>query len=205
MESRSSAIDWPAQLEQHRPWLAKVLVCRIGDRHEVEDLLQEIALAVFRQSSPKVKTSENDPHQQRTSGSVPNDPEKVAPWLYRIAIRQAVNFHRKSNRKSHAQPVGHLEVSADSLEPLDWMMAQEQDQHLVDAICQLRPQQREILTLKYTENWSYQQIADHLGLPVRSVEYRLLQARKQLRSNVVKGVTAANQTSAWQDSQPSAD
>ena len=90
-----------------------------------------------------------------------------------------------------------LETTSESPRPLDWMLAQEQSQHLARAIEELRPQQREILTLKYTENWSYQQLADHLGVPVRSVEYRLLQARNQLRKLVVNGVTAEhNPTSA---------
>jgi RNA polymerase sigma factor (sigma-70 family) len=193
--SSSSAIDWSSELEQHRPWLAKVLRCRIGDRHEVDDLLQEIALAVFRQSNRRSAAESDD---RPKSGGVPSDPSKVAPWLYRIAVRQAVNFHRKSHRKTQAQPVPDLEVSARSPEPLDWMMAKEQSRHLNDAIDRLRPQQREILTLKYTENWSYQQLADHLGIPVRSVEYRLLQARKQLRNYIVNGVTTATPRTAWQ-------
>ena len=189
-----NAIDWPAALEQHKSWLAKVLRCRIGDRHEVDDLLQEIALAVFQQNSApttqnETKPSQQDPIRRRRAG-VPEDPEKVAPWLYRLAVRQAVNFHRRANRKTQIKPVPDLETTSASPKPLDWMLAQEQSRHLALAIEELRPQQREILTLKYTENWSYQQLADHLGVPVRSVEYRLLQARNQLRKLVVNGVTA---------------
>lgn len=166
-------IDWPAALEQHKPWLQRVLRSRIGNRHEVEDLFQEIALAVFRQSTKDEKS--------RTSGSVPQDPEKVAPWLYRLAVRQAVNFHRKVNRKSHAQPTAELDTFAGEPQPLDWMMAQEQQANLEQAISQLKPTEREILTLKYSENWSYNKMAEHLGVPVRTIEYRLLTARKNLR------------------------
>ena len=81
------AIDWPTVLQQHKPWLQKVLRSRVGDSHEIEDLFQEIALAVFRQS----KT------QRRSDGSVkpatvPSNPEKVAPWLYRLAVRRQLIF-----------------------------------------------------------------------------------------------------------------
>ncbi len=199
MHSGSSTIDWQAALEEHRPWLAKVLRCRIGDRHEVDDLLQEIALAVFRQNLKTSQPNNDSTHEQnkkpekleRPTGGVPSDPEKVAPWLYRLAVRQAVNFHRRANRKTKVIPVADLETTAQEHQPLDWMMAEEQSKHLSAAVSQLRPQQQEILTLKYTENWSYQQIADHLGVPVRSVEYRLLQARKQLRKLVTNGVMSA--------------
>jgi RNA polymerase sigma factor CnrH len=39
----------------------------------------------------------------------------------------------------------------------------------------------EILLLKYTENWSYRDLAEHLGLTPGAVESRLHRARKRLR------------------------
>lgn len=181
----SNAIDWPSMLETHKPWLAKVLHCRIGDGHAVDDLLQEIALAVIRQSAPgKRPSSEPLVNSAERSGQVPIDPEKVAPWLYRIAVRQAVNFHRRTNRKSHPKPMAELETFCPTPLPLDGLLAVEEQQQFRDALRQLTPAQREILTLKYTENWSYQQLADHLGIPLRSVEYRLLQARTELRKHL---------------------
>lgn len=170
------AIDWPSVLLQHKPWLQKVLRSRIGDTHEVEDLFQEIALAVFRQSK-----SEHHPDGSVKPATVPKNPEKVAPWLYRLAVRQAVNFHRRANRKSQAKPVAELDPYSTSPQPLDWMLQREQQNNLQLALKELRPQEREILALKYTENWSYDQIGRRLGVPVRTVEYRLLNARKSLR------------------------
>jgi len=174
------SIDWSNALEQHKPWLQRVLRSRIGDRHEVDDLFQEIALAVFRQSSPSTDEKQSTKDLQ-TKSSVPSDPEKVAPWLYRLAVRQAVNFHRKTNRKSHAKPTSELEVFSRAPQPLEWMLAQEQQSNLETALAELKPQEREVLTLKYTENWSYNQMASRLGVPVRTIEYRLLSARKRLR------------------------
>lgn len=179
-DTSSLAIDWTSALEQHRPWLQKVLRCRVGDRHEVEDLYQEIALAVFRQSS--VTDEDGSPK----TATVPSDPGKVAPWLYRLAVRQAVNFHRRSNRKSQAKPTSELDPFSSTPQPLDWMLAKEQQHKLQTAIDRLRPQEREVLTLKYTENWSYQKMADRLGVPVRTIEYRLLNARKQLRRTLTQ-------------------
>jgi RNA polymerase sigma factor (sigma-70 family) len=182
------AIDWTAALEQHRPWLQKVLRCRIGDRHDVDDLFQEIALAVFRQSNPTINKNGSP------KSSVPEDPEKVAPWLYRLAVRQAVNFHRRANRKSEAKPSAELDPFSPAPQPLEWMLAQEQQSHLDDALAKLRPPDREILTLKYTENWTYDQMASHLGVPVRTIEYRLLVARKRLRQHLTQLGTTSNVT-----------
>jgi RNA polymerase sigma-70 factor (ECF subfamily) len=41
-----------------------------------------------------------------------------------------------------------------------------------------------MLLLKYTEDWSYQQIADHLGMTHDAVESRLHRARAKLRSEL---------------------
>jgi len=159
----AATIDWAAQFEHHRPWLRKVLRCRVGDCHEVEDLLQEIALAVFRGSSR------------------PSQPERVAPWLYRLAVRQAVNFHRRLGRKSNPVPRSDLDQFSIQLDPLAWIVAGEQQVLLTQAIERLGSVDREILMLKYTENWTYQQLAQHLGVKVRTVEYRLMRARNRLR------------------------
>lgn len=167
-EIASGVIDWAAQLEQHEPWLRRVLRGRIGNRHEVEDLMQEIALAVFRKQDV-----------------LPSDPQRVAPWLYRLAVRQAINFHRKKGRKSNAHPTSDLEVTDEHGEPLDWLLAQEQQSILRSAIDQLSPRDRDVLMLKYNEHWSYKQLAERLGIKIKTVEYRLMKARKRLRSLLI--------------------
>lgn len=163
-------IDWTAELKQHEPWLRRVLSGRIGNRHEVDDLMQEIALAVFRQKA------------------LPEDPGRVAPWLYRLAVRQAINFHRKMGRKSMAKATPDLEVTSKENEPLDWLLNTEQNNAMQEAIKELGVRDREILMLKYTENWSYKQLAVHLGVKVKTVEYRLMKARKRLRSLILSRV-----------------
>ncbi len=176
--SASATIDWTEALQQHRPWLMKVLKCRGGDAHVAEDLLQNIALAVFKQTAK------------------PEDPDKVAPWLYRLAVRQTINHHRKSHRKMQSLAMPELEIGQDSASPLDWIMAEEKRGEVRQALNGLKPQDREILTLKYTENWSYVEIAKHLGVKVNTVEYRLMKARKRLRTILTKTVLQPGETNS---------
>lgn len=163
-------IDWTAELKQHAPWLRRVLSGRIGNRHEVDDLMQEIALAVFRQKA------------------LPTEPVSVAPWLYRLAVRQAINFHRKMGRKSNARPTPDLQVASPEAEPLDWLLDVEASIAMREAISDLNIRDREILMLKYTESWSYKQLAEHLGVKVKTVEYRLSKARQRLRTLILSKV-----------------
>jgi len=175
----TTSIDWPEMLNTHESWLRKVLRCRIGDAHAVDDLFQEIAVAVYRQLDSRQSNATDT--RASAKKTLPKDPEKVGPWLYRVAIRQTINFHRKQARKSQPETVGDIVVQSNAPEPLDWMLHRESDQALKQCIQKLDDGEREILMLKFTEKWSYQQLADHLGVSVRAVEHRLLKARKKLR------------------------
>jgi len=178
MESASSSqpIDWLQAIAANRNWLRKVLQSRIGDRHSIDDVMQEVALAVVQQSS------------NESPGTVPSEPSKVAPFLYGVAVRKAATFHRKANRKSHAKPESSemLEagITAAEPQPLDWLLKKERNKSLESAIESLDEESREILMLKYTENWSYKQLAEHLGTSEKAIERRLARARKKMRNSL---------------------
>jgi RNA polymerase sigma factor (sigma-70 family) len=47
---------------------------------------------------------------------------------------------------------------------------------------QLDELDRQVLMLKYVEGWTYRQLAEMLGVTEDTIEYRLLRARKRLKS-----------------------
>lgn len=67
------------------------------------------------------------------------------------------------------------------VEPPHWLMARERSELVRAAVAGLGEQDAEILLLKYTEGWSYRQLAEHLGLSEGAVESRLHRARERLR------------------------
>jgi RNA polymerase sigma-70 factor (ECF subfamily) len=163
-------MDWKTILAQHDRWLRTILAARLREREAVEDVLQEVALAAVRQSSPIA------------------DKSKVAPWLYRLAVRQALLYRRGAGRRrkftdrlAARTPLSSFEASAD---PLAWLLADERQALLREALARLCPRDVEILLLKYTDNWTYRQIANHLGISASAVESRLHRARARLRSEL---------------------
>ncbi len=60
---------------------------------------------------------------------------------------------------------------------MEWLLVDERRRHVQEALGRLSPRDAEILLLKYTENWSYQEIAHHLGVSLSAVESRLHRAR----------------------------
>ena len=69
----------------------------------------------------------------------------------------------------------------DGADPLSWLLADERQQLVRVALERLPRRDAEILLLKYTEDWAYQQIAEHLGVGHSAVELRLHRARTRLR------------------------
>ena len=163
-----ASIDWVQALESNRRWLATVVHARLADHQAAEDVLQEVALAALRQTSK------------------PTDPTKVAPWLYRIALRKVINHHRSTGRRrkliNGAIASGRATELARELAPGEWLMQVEKRQNVSQEMDRLDPQDRQILLLKYTEGWGYQDLSEHLGITIKTVEYRLLKARRSLRA-----------------------
>lgn len=169
-ELSDSTIDWGKAWEEHRRWLSTVIRSRLADREAAEDVLQEVALAAIGQRSR------------------PTDPAKVAPWLYRVALRQVVNHHRATGRRRKLYDgvarSGEVSPAARDVEPGEWLMKQEASRSLSEGLHRVEPLDRQLLLLKYTEGWGYQELSEYLGVSLKTVEYRLLKARKALRAAV---------------------
>jgi RNA polymerase sigma-70 factor, ECF subfamily len=133
---RPQPLDWSALLAQHERWLRTVVFARLGNSDGVDEVLQEVALAAVCQRAPL------------------NDPAKVAPWLYRLGVLQALLYRRKHGRQRklidrfvlHWPPPDH---DAGSPDPLSWLLADERHRLVRQAVARLQPRDAEILLLKY--------------------------------------------------------
>ena len=69
-------------------------------------------------------------------------------------------------------------------DPLGWLLAKERCGQVRLAMTRVPKRDAELLMLKYTEDWSYRQLADHLGVSESAVEARLHRARQRLRTEL---------------------
>jgi RNA polymerase sigma factor (sigma-70 family) len=163
-------LDWQTILPQHDRWLRTIVYSRLRDRDAVEEVMQEVALAAVRQAAPIL------------------DRSKIAPWLYRLAIHQVLLYRRKMGRRRKLLDRYVLRSPADGdfgvPEPLDWLLADERQGLIRKAMEKLPARDADILLLKYTEDWSYHEIAKQLGVSHSAVEARLHRARKRLRDEL---------------------
>lgn len=165
-------VDWQAALAEHDRWLRTVVLARLGEPQAVDEVMQEVALAAVRQSAPL------------------EDPQKVAPWLYRLAVTQSLLYRRKRGRQrkltdAYARRTTPSETDTREPDPLGWLLAEERRALVRQALSRLTRRDAEILLLKYTEHWSYLELADHLGITRSAVQARLHRARQRMRSELV--------------------
>ncbi len=166
-----TTFDWTAELHRHRRWLRTVLLARCGDGPLADELLQELALAVVRRP-PSLR-----------AGS------PAAPWLYRVAVRQWLMYRRRTGRRRrielrYATREGRFETDTERYNPVEWILGEERRRLVRAALAALPPRDAEILLLKHTEDWTYRQLADHLGVTEAAVESRLHRARQRLRTRL---------------------
>jgi len=159
-------IDWASALAAHERWLRTVVAARLGERQAVDEVLQEVSLAAVR-ARPLV------------------EPERVAGWLYRLAIRKTL-LHRRTRGRQHRLAGRYAARARDvgatlTPDPLAWLLLDERLAMVREALGRLPPRDSEILLLKYTENWSCRDLAEHLGQSEGAIESRLHRARRRLR------------------------
>ncbi|MEN6405535.1 MAG: sigma-70 family RNA polymerase sigma factor [Thermoguttaceae bacterium] len=181
-EARSDAaqLDWSSVLAAHDRWLRTVVCARLGEPQAIDEVMQEVALAALRQHAPLT------------------DPAKAGAWLYRLAVRYSLLYRRKQGRRRklvdrYVQRCQPGEADARPSDPLDWLLNEERRGHVREALSRLSERDREILLLKYTEDWSYRALAEHLGVSESAVETRLHRARQRLRTELAaRNVTPAD-------------
>jgi RNA polymerase sigma-70 factor, ECF subfamily len=161
-------IDWASTLVLHDRWLRTVVAARLGERQAVDEVLQDVSLAAV-------------------GARVAVDPARVAGWLYRLAIRKTL-LYRRSRGRQH-KLVGRYtqkvrEESTSPTDPLGWLLLDERQALVREALARLPLRDAEILLLKYTENWSCRDLAEHLGQTESAIESRLHRARARLRDQL---------------------
>ena len=77
-------------------------------------------------------------------------------------------------------------------DPLAWLLAQERQAQVREALEKLPKRDAEILLLKYTEDWSYRQLAERLGVSEAAVEAFAPRPRTLADGVTAKEVSEAN-------------
>jgi RNA polymerase sigma-70 factor (ECF subfamily) len=147
--------------------LLRFCLRRLNDRHEAEDAAQE-AFARAWKALP------------RFSGE-----KRFYPWLTVIAGNICTDMLRRRSRSTPTddmeltaqQPVGV--VGSDTSEEL--VLAAVDGELVNRALDRLSTRHRHVLAMREGSGWTYQQIADHEGVEIGTIETLLWRARQALK------------------------
>ena len=149
-------------------WVRGAIYGVLGERDQVDDVAQHAWTNVWKRIGEL------------------RDAKRWRPWLYRLVRNAAIDAGRDVTRRRHhaqglaADPPVRIASSA----PDGRAVAQERHGAVLSAVQGLPALYREPFVLRHVAGWSYREIADVMGMPVDSVETRLVRARRFLRESL---------------------
>ena len=163
LEHHRDAAD--ALVDRYQQRVFNVALRMLHHVQDAEDVTQTVFLNAFR------KLGTYDPKYRFFS------------WIYRMTVNESLNALKRR------KPTVNLEDEPDILAPgAAPDRAAEAEDRVGRALLVLKPDDRAVVVLKHFVSFSYEEIADVLGIPVRTVKSRLFTARERLRLALGEGV-----------------
>lgn len=150
---------------RYRRWVAALLLAYKPRQADLEDLLQEVAMAFVRRVGEL------------------READALRPWLRSVAINAARLAGRKQSiSRRHSQRLRLVAPDGDPAAQPDVAAAQREDGRRLLALAMELPEgYREPLLLRCMQGMSYREISRIVGLPETTVETRIARGRRMLR------------------------
>ena len=110
-------------------------------------------------------------------------------WLFKIATNNCIDFIRKK-RASHVSLDQTMDgedslapstlIPSDDPDPESYMINKQKIKHMRKVVSRLKPRYRQLVELRYFKEYSYDEIAVELDIPIGTVKAQLFRARELL-------------------------
>ncbi len=157
-----------ALVDRHGPMVMQVCRRILGDRHDAEDAAQATFLVLARQAR------------------IIRRGDSVASWLYGTAARVAGQARRDAARRRARERRGAEAAMMNRRAESEETGGSDAWPELYEELGRLPDRFRLPVLLCHLEGLSYEQAAQRLGCPVRTVQSRLARAREKLRARLVR-------------------
>jgi RNA polymerase sigma-70 factor, ECF subfamily len=113
-----------------------------------------------------------------------DDPQRFAPWLYRIAHNEAYSMFRKRRPETDVEEVPPeatdtgITVGGSPVFPIELSLA------VASVLGRLSPDQREAVVLKIYQGFKFEEMAEILGCPVSTVKSRVYTALELMKAEL---------------------
>jgi RNA polymerase sigma-70 factor (ECF subfamily) len=164
-------LDRLIETYQHR--LMRYLMFLTGKREVAEDLFQEVWIRVLRR------------------GSQYNGKARFDTWIFTIARNLVIDLSRKRTMASldemreGGEDERPFEIIQDGPSPLEQFEYRENAAELATVMLSLEPSYREVLTLRFHEEMSLEEIAGVTRAPLSTVKSRLYRGLAALKPQLM--------------------
>ncbi len=165
-------LDQLIETYQHR--LMRYLMFLTNKREVAEDLFQEVWIRVLRR------------------GSQYNGKARFDTWIFTIARNLVIDLSRKRTMASldemreGGEDDRPFEIAEEGPSPLDQFQYRENAQEVATVLQTLEPSYREVLTLRFHEEMSLEEIASVTRAPLSTVKSRLYRGLAALKPELLK-------------------
>ncbi len=165
IEPEVDTSNWHALVEEHSPRVYRLAYRLTGNRHDAEDLTQDVFVRVFR-SLDKY------------------EPGNFPGWLHRITTNLFLDRARRSSRirMDRFGEGAEDRLISSEVEPESAVHDANFDPDVERALATLSQDFRVAVVLCDVEGLSYEEIADVLGVKIGTVRSRIHRGRSQLRT-----------------------
>ena len=171
--------------------------CRQGDRNAFEQIVKRyskpayyLALSYVGRPDDALDLSQDAfvnayRHLKRFDSS-----KRFFPWFYSILRNLCLNHLSRSPRRKEdsieglEEQKGTVAISIKGKNPEQLLIEKDLADKIGRALRRLRVHEREIIILQHFQDYSYQEIADLLEIPIGTVMSRLYSARRSLRNEL---------------------
>jgi RNA polymerase sigma-70 factor (ECF subfamily) len=113
-------------------------------------------------------------------------------WLFKIATNNCIDFIRKKktitislDQNDDDPDKMSTDIMAPNLDPEEEMIKEQKQKMMREIVSKLKPRYRKLIELRYFNEFSYEEIAEELELPIGTVKAQLFRAR-ELLFNILK-------------------
>ena len=152
--------------DNYYTYLCNVIYRVINDAGYAEDIVQEIFSDIWR---------------KRESINIQSS---LRAYLRRAAVNRSLNHIRKQRMKFDENEEAIVDIESDTIDGQKEMEKDELEKRIHDCIDSLPPKCKLVFSMSRFENMSYQEIADHLDISIKTVENQISKALRILRATV---------------------
>lgn len=155
-------------IKRYESKLSRYLGKFISDPDELEDVLQEVFIKAYRNLYGfDVK-------------------RKFSSWIYRIAHNEAINCLKKNSRAKVSLDDIEYKIMDEKMDLGSKIDKRILKKNIAESLENIGFRYREVLTLFFFEDKSYEEISDILRIPVNTVGTLILRGKKILKKQLME-------------------